>query len=218
MSWSVLVVEMVNSLSKLNIVAICNIFSKKCLCQNWRHVSTCQGNVAHKTAFLPPFHDLYGSEAHSQRCAIVGRPRAVWPLHGGVTFVLPGAWRTSGVAFANSRPAPCANSLCGTTKAPCGLNMYSAATSVRWIRLQKQATGPPHRHITHSPQSLFIPPKIHNTSSKNVQHSIFQKNSGQGKGSFQMISANIHSNFDRALTLSFLAQRPNFSEDLLNSL
>ena len=43
-------------------------------------------------------------------------------------------------------------------------------------------------------------------------------NSGQGKGRLQMISANTHSNFDRALTFSLLAQRPNFSEDFLNSL
>ena len=204
------------NLSKL--VAICNILSKYCLCQNRKPFFDLPRQRCAHNCLPTTLHSPHRGEAYSQHCAIVGRPRAVWPLHGGVTFVLPGAWRTSGVAFANSRPAPCANSLCGTTKAPCGLNMYSAATSVRWIRLQKQATGPPHRHITHSPQSLFIPPKIHNTSSKNVQHSIFQKNSGQGKGSFQMISVNIHSDFDRALTLSFLAQRPNFSEDLLNSL
>ena len=38
---------------------------------------TCQGNVAHRTASLPPFHGFYGSEVYSQHCAIVGRRRAV---------------------------------------------------------------------------------------------------------------------------------------------
>ena len=33
-----------------------------------------------------------------------------------------------------------------------------------------------------------------------------------------MISVNTHSNFDRALTFSLLAQRPNFSEDFLHFL
>ena len=38
---------------------------------------TCQGNVGHRTASLPHFHNPHGGEAHSQHCAIVGRRRAV---------------------------------------------------------------------------------------------------------------------------------------------
>ena len=53
-------------------------FFKKIVCAKIENMfPTCQRNVAHKTAFLPPFHGLYGSEVYSQHCAIVGRRPAV---------------------------------------------------------------------------------------------------------------------------------------------
>ena len=129
------------NLSKL--VAICNILSKYCLCQNRKPFFDLPRQRCAHNCLPTTLHSPHRGEAYSQHCAIVGRPRAVWPLHGGVTFELPGAWRTSGVAFANSRPAPCANSLCGTTKAPCGLNMYSAATFVRCYLVPGASTWQP---------------------------------------------------------------------------
>ena len=149
---------------------------------------TCQRNVAHKTAFLPPFHVLYGSEAHSQHCAIVGRRRAVrsvewWgDLCVARCLCAHRAWhlQIQGRPFVPTL-------LCGTTKAPCGLNMYSAAHSPLYPSAKKQAMGracfTSGIHSTHhnhyiSPQLYYFFPNCASFNSS--------KNSGQEKAKFRL--------------------------------
>ena len=167
---------------------------------------TCRGNVVHTTAFLPPFHDLYGSEAHSQHCAIVGRRRALRSV----------AWWGGLGPPLSSHGRLLLGNLCKFGRGP--HRCASAATIQHRFRIPPpglgtlSGTATQHNHHSIPPKYKYIilPLKCAAFNPSN--------NSGQGKGRLQMISANTHSNFDRALTLSLLAQRPNFSEDLLNSL
>ena len=83
---------------------------KNCLCQNRNMFPTCQGNVVHTTASLPHFTVPTGARL-TRNIAQLSAVRALcdrctvgWPL------CCPVLVRTPGVAFANSRPAPCANS------------------------------------------------------------------------------------------------------------
>ena len=73
------------NLSKL--VAICNILSKYCLCQNRKPFFDLPRQRCAHNCLPTTLHSPHRGEAYSQHCAIVGRPRAVWPLHGGVALV-----------------------------------------------------------------------------------------------------------------------------------
>ena len=138
---------------------------------------TCQRNVAHRTAFLPPFHGLYGSEVYSQHCAIVGRRPAVrsvarWgDLCVARCLCAHRAWHLQ---------IQVPTLLCGTTKAPCGLNMYSAAHSPLYPSAKKQAMGRACFTQAYTQLTIIITfPHNYITSSQIVHHSILQKTQGR---------------------------------------
>ena len=70
------------NLSKL--VAICNILSKYCLCQNRKPFSTCQGNVVHTTASLPHFTVPTGARLTRNIAQSSAVGALCVRLHGGV--------------------------------------------------------------------------------------------------------------------------------------
>ena len=178
------------------------IFFQNIVCVRIENLfSTCQGNVVHTTASLPHFTVPTGA-----------RLCGVW---GGLCPPLSSPGRLYLATFANlvaDRTAVCLTQVFALPQCACGNHSTS---------LPHPTTRPWNivRHKKHSTQLCSIPPNTKYITLP-LKCAAFNpsNNSGQGKGRLQMISANTHSNFDRPLTLSLLAQRPNFSEDFLNSL
>ena len=141
------------NLSKL--VAICNILSKYCLCQNRKPFSDLPRQRCAHNCLPTTLHSPHRGEAYSQHCAIVGRPRAVWPLHGGVALVrrylVTGAFYLA--TFANlvaDRTAVCLTQVFALPQCACGNPLPS---------LPHVTTRPRNilRHKSYSIQTLLSP-------------------------------------------------------------
>ena len=141
------------NLSKL--VAICNILSKYCLCQNRKPFFDLPRQRCAHNCLPTTLHSPHRGEAYSQHCAIVGRPRAVWPLHGGVALVrrylVTGAFYLA--TFANlvaDRTAVCLTQVFALPLCICGNHSTS---------LPHPTTRPWNivRHKSYSIQTLLSP-------------------------------------------------------------
>ena len=141
------------NLSKL--VAICNILSKYCLCQNRKPFFDLPRQRCAHNCLPTTLHSPHRGEAYSQHCAIVGRPRAVWPLHGGVALVrrylVTGAFYLA--TFANlvaDRTAVCLTQVFALPQCACGNPLPS---------LPHVTTRPRNilRHKSYSIQTLLSP-------------------------------------------------------------
>ena len=152
------------NLSKL--VAICNILSKYCLCQNRKPFFDLPRQRCAHNCLPTTLHSPHRGEAYSQHCAIVGRPRAVWPLHGGVALVrrylVTGAFYLATFA-----------------------NLVADRTAVRLRQPFNIASASHHQALEHCqapPLNTIIIQSPLNTNTLyslwNVRHSIFQKTQG----------------------------------------